>query len=303
MGSAAGPPVRVIFVNGFHRSGTTVIAWALTEALGAVTTTVGVLAEHIPAVADFLAGSTGGDRGVDRLEVTADTPEEYGFLLNHELGTRALYGHPNGVKLLRAHIEELAAAAPDACIVLKNPWDIGHEAEMLADFPDAAIILVRRRVADIERSLGDALTRSSTSAYARALEPDDRGHERYQTQIHSTWRRRALIGVYRWALRRGVYRLATRSAKLPPDRIALLSYDELRSDPRDGARWAGHLVDPARLADAFAEHAFAEQRERVPASVLQRALDLRWRAAWGDVRARQSSDGILRRELERTVRA
>jgi hypothetical protein len=45
---------ELLFVNGFHRSGTTVLTSAVTEATGGVTTTVGVLARHIPALAGFL---------------------------------------------------------------------------------------------------------------------------------------------------------------------------------------------------------------------------------------------------------
>jgi hypothetical protein len=40
--------VRVIFVNGFNRSGTTLVTAAVTEATGGTTLTVGHLARHLP---------------------------------------------------------------------------------------------------------------------------------------------------------------------------------------------------------------------------------------------------------------
>jgi sulfotransferase family protein len=298
------PQRQLLFVNGFHRSGTTVVASAVTEAVGGVTTTVGVLARHMPAVAALLAddASAGTDRGVDRLAVTPETAEEYGFLLNHDLGTRALFAHARGVPLLRAHVAELAAGAPAATVVLKNPWDVGHEADMLAAFPDAGIILLRRRLADIERSVGQALLRTSSSAYARALEPDDEGHARYQAQIQSPWRRRILVQAYRSALRRRVYRLTRSVRTLPLHRIALVSYDELRTDPEAAARWAGHLVDPEALARAFRRHAFAEQSVHAGSCAAQRALDRSWKGAWDDMRREQIFAGIVAPPWEDAMR-
>lgn len=295
-----GEPVRprsrppLLFINGFHRSGTTLLTSAVTEAVGGVTTTVGSLARHIPAVRGFLAGGAGtSDRGVDRLEVTERTTEEYGFLLSYRTGERALYGHPACVPLLREHISELTAEAPGATVVLKNPWEVGHEAQMLRDFPDARIIILRRRMADIERSIAAALVRTSSSAYARALEPDEAGHLHYQRQIRSRRQRAMLLGAYRWALRAHVYRLAGSVGRLPPERIALLSYDELRADPGSGAAWAGHLVDPQALARAFARLAFEDRPVPVRSSIVHRILDRRWRRSWDAVRQAQVRAGIL----------
>ncbi|QEC48339.1 sulfotransferase [Baekduia soli] len=288
-----GVPARgPLFINGFHRSGTTVMACAVTDAVGGITTTVGVLARSIPSLDSFLKALDAGpaDRGVDRLPVTPQTAEEYGFLLHHLTGKRALYGHPGGVPLLREHIASLAAEAPDATIVLKNPWEVGHEARLLADYPDAHIILLRRRLADIERSIDRALPRASTSAYLRALDGDS---VRLEALLASRWRRPLWRWVLRMALRGRAFRLAASVRRLPPDRVALLSYDELRSDPAAGAAWAAHLIDPQALAQAFARHAFAEHDGAAPASLVQRALDRRWARAWAQVRAAQARAGIL----------
>lgn len=292
---ADGARPRLLFINGFHRSGTTVMTSAVTEAVDGVTTTVGGLAAHIPPLHSFLAQTAmGADRGADRLPVTPQTTEEYGFLLQQRTGSQALYRRPAGVSVLRSHIAELQAQAPGQIVVLKNPWDTGHEAQLLADFPDAAIIMVRRRLADMERSVRKALVRSSTSAYSRALNGDTGSYRRFQRRLASRWRRRLLLRVLELAGRRRVWRLAAGVRDLPPERVAFLSYDEMRADPRTGAAWAAHLVDPQALANAFAAQAFADAGTRAPSSVVHRALDRRWRAAWRDARARQTQAGIVR---------
>lgn len=289
----------VLFINGFHRSGTTVMTSAVTEALGGVTTTVGHLARHIPTLERFLDALHAGeldqdvDRGVDRLTVTATTAEEYGFLLYHRTGKHALYGHPDSLQLLRGHIAELAAESP-ATVVLKNPWEMGREARMLADFPDATVIVLRRRIADIERSMERALLRAgSADAYPRALGGDRDGNHRLAGILASRWQRAVLIGLIRFILRRRAWRLARSIRTLPLDRVALLSYDELRAEPRTGTAWASHLVDPDALAEAFTRHAFAERSNPAPGGLVHRLIDRRWARAWADVRAAQLRAGVL----------
>jgi SAM-dependent methyltransferase len=292
----AGPvQPRLLFINGFHRSGTTVMTSAVTEALGGVTTTVGVLARHIPTLDALLETVSAGtvDRGADRLQITPQTTEEYGFLLHHHTGKHALYGHPDGLRLLREHIAELAAEGAHGTIVLKNPWEVGHEARMLADHPDARIIILRRRLADIERSVDKALLRASSSAYSRALDGDSEDYHRLQGLLASRWKRPLLLRVLRLVLRRRAYRLASSVRKLPADRVAFLSYDELRANPKAGAAWAAHLLDPQALAEAFTKHAFAERGAQAPSSMAQRALDRRWKRAWENVRAAQVRAGIV----------
>jgi hypothetical protein len=287
--------LRLVFINGFHRSGTTVMTSAVTEAVGGVTTTVGVLARQIETLGAFLETVSAGtvDRGADRLPITPDTAEEYGFLLHHRTGKHALYGHPDGVAVLREHVAELAAEAPHGTIVLKNPWEVGHEAQLLADFPDARIILLRRRLADIERSVDKALLRASASPYFHALDGDSEHYRRLQRLLASRWRRPMLLRALRLVVRLRAYRLAGSVAQLPSERIAFLSYDELRADPKAGAAWAAHLLDPLALAEAFTRHAFAERSELERSSMVQRALDRRWKSAWERARAAQLRAGIV----------
>src|SRR4051812_13831149 len=84
------PSAIVLFINGFHRSGTTLLTTAATEATGGVTLTVGHLARHLPALRYFLRverrNNRTPDRGVDSLPITDSTPEEYGWLLRRLTG-------------------------------------------------------------------------------------------------------------------------------------------------------------------------------------------------------------------------
>jgi hypothetical protein len=93
--------------------------------------------------------------------------------------------------------------------------------------------------------------------------------------------------------RRDVLRLARAVSMLPPDRVAFLSYDELRSDPRAGAAWAAHLLDPDAVAKAVASHTFPEYNHEARGSLAVRVIDRYWARAWRRARARQVKAGIL----------
>ena len=292
----------VLFVNGFHRSGTTLLTSAVTEAVGGVTTTVGHLARHIPTLDAFMTalaaqnGSAqgGADRGVDRLQVTLATAEEYGFLLQKKTGKQALYGHQDNLTHLREHVDELAEESPSGVVVLKNPWETGRERRLLADFPQARVILLRRRVADIERSMASALTHAEGSrGYGQALTGDRSSNPRVDRTLASPRRRRILLALIRLVLRRRIRRLLRTVRSLPPDRVAFVTYDELRGDPATGAAWAAHLLDPDALAKAFTRQAFTETKEPAPSGRMADALDRRWGKAWDRARAAQVRAGVL----------
>jgi len=288
------PEPKLLFIDGFHRSGTTVLTTALTEAVGGVTTTVECLARRIPTLESFLAAG-GGDRGVDRLQVVPQMAEEYGFLLRYRTGKRSIYESPDGLAVLREHIAELAAEAPAAPVVLKNPWDTGNEARILDDLPTATMIIVRRRVAEIEASVERALARlCSSNAYSHALSGAEGEPGRRLADIFaSRWKRTLVLTLIRTVLRWRMFRLAGRVGALPLDRVAFVSYDELRVDAYGAAVWAAHLVDPASLAEAFTRHAFAESSAPVHSGLIQRALDRRWRRAWDRMRAAQVRVAVL----------
>lgn len=289
---------RVLFVAGFNRSGTTLITSAATEAAGATTLTVGDLARHMPSIDDFLKTSreqgTTPDRGVDRLPVTESMPEEYGWLLHATVGKFTFGADAVESGILKTVVDELADGSGAAVVVLKNPWDTGREQFLLDHFPDSQVLLVRRRLGAIEDSLGRAWERMATSNdYIRALISEPNMADAIIGVILDPESRAKTVEETKKTTRRKVLRLARGASKLPLDRVAFLSYDELRDDPRAGAAWAAHLVDPEALSKAVAALTFPEYNSSSPSSWAVRAIDLYWARAWRRARAKQVKAGIL----------
>jgi len=283
----------VLFVNGFHRSGTTLATTAATVATGGATLTVGHLARRIPSLDRFLRAPHDAppDRGVDRLPVTESTAEEYGWLLQHATGRRFFRGEDAG--LLRDVVSELAADSGTSVVVLKNPWDTGREQLLLDRLPTARVLLVRRAVADIEASSRRAMLRYLESdGYLRALMADDAETEKLLAALASPWQRWLLLFASRWSLRVGAVRLARSASRLPPDRVAFVCYEELRDDPRTAAGWAAHLLDPAAFASAYTELAFPDRGPARRGGWVTRAIDAYWARAWRRARAAQVHDRV-----------
>ncbi len=290
---------RVLFITGFNRSGTTLITTAVTQAAAARTLTVGDLARHLPSLRQFLDRAakhgTVTDRGVDRLPVSESMPEEYCWLLNAVTGDFAFGEKAARDGVLHSLVDELAEGT-DAPIVLKNPWDTGREGLLLDHFPDAHVILVRRELSAIEDSLGRAWDRLATSnRYVRALIGDRRQRaETLAAMLDPQARRRHVEGA-RLKMRADAVQLARSVGKLPLERVAFLSYDELCVDPSAGAAWAAHILDPAQLSEAFAAHTFPEYNKASGRGAKVATIDWYWARAWRRARARQVRAGILAR--------
>ncbi|MCW2888397.1 MAG: sulfotransferase [Streptosporangiaceae bacterium] len=188
-----------------------------------------------------------------------------------------------------------ALSARSGVAVLKNPSDTGHEDELLAGFPDAQIIISRRRAAGITASSYRAMDRYiTTSAYGGAL----RGDDFWIRLLARGLRNRLLASLVRfgtrWGLRARLTGYLRTFSRLPADRVAFLSYDELVEDPDDGARWAAHLLDAGRLSKEFRAALSADPRTRPPeSSWVDRELDRRWARVWERKRGEQLRLGVL----------
>lgn len=288
---------RVLFITGFNRSGTTLVTSAVTRAARARTLTVGDLARHLPSLRRFLAtasrNATASDRGVDRLPVSESTPEEYGWLLNATTGDFAFGPQAARAGVLHSLVDELAGDG-DAMVVLKNPWDTGRERLLLDHFADARILLVRRGLSAIEDSQRRAWDRMATSnRYVCALFGDAHSRARFLASVLDPQARERMVRDARRRMRRTAPRLARSVRKLPLDRVAFLSYDELRADPCAGAAWAAHILDPSKLGEAIAADTFPEYNKAGARSVTARVIDWYWARAWRRARARQVRAGIL----------
>jgi hypothetical protein len=289
----------VLFVNGFHRSGTTLLTAAVTEATGATTLTAGHLARHLPNLDRFLRSARQRaeppDRGVDRLPVDESTPEEYCWLLHARTGDYAFGTEAARSGILHTLVDELATDR-DEVVVLKNPWDTGRERLLLRHFPDSRVLLLRRGLGAIEESNERAYSRLAESpGYPRALMNDRRHAAEFVATMANPKAREELVRRTKRRIRLGAVRLARDAASLPLDRVAFLSYDELRDDPRAGAAWAAHVLDPEALARAVAGLTFPEYNRARSSGPVIRALDGYWARAWRRARTRQLRAGILPR--------
>lgn len=289
-----GPSPRIIFVNGLHRSGTTVIAEAATEASDGVTVTAGMIAESNPYLRELLdAAANGGpavDRGVDAKPLSADLPEEYGWLLRDVGRVPAPNVRPRTIPALMAIIERLAGQDGVEAVVLKNPWDFGREQALLDLDPNAYILLVRRSMPAVTASRRRALRRYGTSdAYISALTRHAPGVRIMVAAMRRTRSRALILSLSGWAARVRVLGFLAGASSLPLDRVAFLSFDELQTGDA-GAEWAAHVLDPERFNRALRARLWKmnapTNAERSLPDVL---IDRLWERAWTRLRAAQAA--------------
>ena len=285
---------RVIFISGFNRSGTTLVTSAATQAAQATTLTVGYLATQMPKLAAFMRDCAEKgivpDRGVDRLPVTESTPEEYGWLLAGATGSFVYDDKAEESGILHRAADELAAQAGAETVVLKNPWDTGNEQKLLDCFPGSSIIMVRRQLDGMAASQAKAWERMATSHdYVLSLIASDVLAKLIRRTLSKPEARRKEVAKTNETTRQRAVALTESVATLPLDRVAFVSYEELRADPKAGARWVAHVLDQQAFAGAIEQLSFPEFNHSGEPSDTDRA----WAAAWEQARSRQVAAGVL----------
>jgi hypothetical protein len=285
---------RIIFVNGLHRSGTTVIAEAATEASDGVTVTAGMIAESNPYLRELLDATANGgpvvDRGVDARPLSPDLPEEYGWLLRDVGRVPAPNVRPRTIPALVGIIERLAAQDGVGAVVLKNPWDFGRERTLLDLDPNAYILLVRRSMPAVTASRRRALRRYGTSdAYISALTRHAPGVRIMVGAMRRKRSRAMILASAGWAARLRVLVFLVRAPALPLDRVAFLSFDELQASD-DGAEWAAHILDPERFSRALRARLWnMEASANAERSLPDALIDRLWERVWKRLRAAQAA--------------
>jgi len=147
-----------VFILGVHRSGTSILYKMLT-ATGCYNA---VTAYHLLRYHELLSNyheqreehakqkltdsfiKNGlQDRGIDQLKVTADFPEEYGFLLNTQ--TIQMYITKKNIALFTELCKKIQyIAGNDKPILLKNPYDFPNFLYIKQVFPKARFIFIHR---------------------------------------------------------------------------------------------------------------------------------------------------------------
>lgn len=241
------------FVLGPHRSGTTVVCDALARSGAFVFLTAADIVDfHERSGAYGAAGPGGSDarstlaalarrgesRKIDAVPVSADLPEEYGFLLP---GRRLT---PETAPVLAAVYRGLAGRDPglaagdarEARYLLRNPWDLASASRILELFPEARFVfVVRDPVETIDSQLQAART--------LLAEPSEY-HAVLDLEYRKLLQRRGRLALYRFLARRPRFvDLLTRSFardtrrwlddldRLPPDRWIVSRYEDLLADP------------------------------------------------------------------------
>ncbi len=257
LGSGA---IRPVFIMGLHRSGTTYLYDTLARCFPFAQLSLYHLfyyqrllrnqqqggAQRDRARLNASLAALGiADRGIDQLGVDADSVEEYGFLLRRHSGSFQL--NDRNATLFDQMCRKLLAVQPGSeAVLLKNPWDTGNAAAILARFPEARFVYITRQPMAVLNSMLNALLAylNGPQHYLEMLLSRDGSRRGYRLG-YCAWRLlrglRSLVGeraialLHRRALAGALVKQLSRYrrdlASLPTDRAIELDYAELVADP------------------------------------------------------------------------
>ena len=248
-------PAPPIFVLGLHRSGTTWLYQVLAELFPVAVTSLyhvthyrrlvharleGLEAGYRQALAAALAARGVVDRGIDAVAVGPDALEEYAFILRKFAGAWDV--RPRSAALLDEAMRKLTWLQPDReALLLKNPFDLGAEREILARWPDARFVFIRRDPVRVLNSQfrNHFVYRRGTEPFLEVLLagiPLWKANFGLMAAADRVLPDRLYQGAAVHAIRKGI---ETQLAKhyralphLPADRWVELSYEDLVADPR-----------------------------------------------------------------------
>ena len=147
-----------IFILGLHRSGTSILykLLAKTNNYNIVTAYHLIYFDHL--LHNYLTSDEdknkeklsqemhkfSKDRGIDRLKLDADFPEEYGFLLGQK-STDMIISKKN-LQYFRSLCKKIQFISDnDKPLLLKNPYDFGNFIKIVEFFPNARFIFIHRQ--------------------------------------------------------------------------------------------------------------------------------------------------------------
>lgn len=156
--NALGESLPPVFVLGLHRSGTTYLYQLMADYFPVAVTSVyhvthyqrllhaereGVREAYHDDIRAHLASRGIENRGIDKFPVGPEGLEEYAFILRKH---SAKWGfHPSNAALFDEMLRKLSAVQPDAkALLLKNPHDLANGSALLARYPNAKLVFIRR---------------------------------------------------------------------------------------------------------------------------------------------------------------
>jgi hypothetical protein len=302
---------RPVFIIGLHRSGTTFLYQALTNAFSVVSLTVyhvlnydRVLLQHHEGTAAAAGAELDAlfrswhmaTRRIDDITFSPAMLEEYGWVLRRWAG--AFHTKGKTAPLLAEICRKLHYLTPSAdAVLLKNPWDTGHAEDLLNCFPDARFVFLQRDpVAIVNSQLRTARYIGETKdPYVHMLLrgiPLGRAWRRLQQAVRKaagqSWHGRIALAYILRDVTRELGRLEVSWNAVPPRQRAALDYSGLVHDPdgalgkvaralglaprRDPVRVEPDPRDPTLLPEVAAAEARFRRRLR-ERGVAQRPLD------------------------------
>ena len=256
LGLLADVPLRPIFIMGLHRSGTTWLYESLAAVYGLGAVTLHEVFCYPRLLARQLAGRSEEDRrlidehfaaqglatrGVDAIELSHATVEEYGWILQRYGGS--LKVTPKTKIVLDRLIRKIQHARPDApAVLLKNPWDTSNAARIAELYPEAKFVFIARDPLRIAHSLyKNSLIFGGADVHFLMLLMQGFPLGRFVIGCQRLlWK---LVGerlyskvTVRWILNDVAKELAgyrTSFAALPAERKLEVTYTQLSSDPRE----------------------------------------------------------------------
>lgn len=153
------PPAKpLVFVLGLHRSGTTFSYQLLADLFPVATTQLyhithyrrllhghaeGKTATYKDELSDYLESAGIADRGIDGFPVGPEALEEYAFILRR-FSPRWGFG-PESAALFDEMARKLSHVQPEGqALLLKNPHDLLTPEAILAQYPTAKLVFIRR---------------------------------------------------------------------------------------------------------------------------------------------------------------
>jgi hypothetical protein len=147
-----------VFIQGLHRSGTSILYKMLSETKCFNPVTAYHLIKYDQLLNDFVNHRVDDvkqqltisfrkkgvkDRGIDRLKINADFAEEYGFLLGNKTGK--VYLAANTIPVFTELCQKIQYTAQNTKpILLKNPYDFANSTYIKTIFPTAKFIFIHR---------------------------------------------------------------------------------------------------------------------------------------------------------------
>ena len=177
-----------IFIQGVQRSGTSILYKILNETSSFNITNAYHLIRHTELIHNYinhkekqakqellktLSQNAQQDRGIDKLTVTPDFPEEYGFLLAQKTKKSCLT--EENTQYLDTLCKKIQYIAQNnQPILLKNPFDFSNFKFMYSQFPNAKFIFIHRNPL---KTLNSQINATRTllkqkSTYMSLLSPD-----------------------------------------------------------------------------------------------------------------------------------